>query len=160
MYTLDIEDLASLKTLIGFCYTGRMVLTMHNVLPIAKAAASLLIQNAMSLCFKYITTQLNAANCIHYFIGARDIFPVFQNYLKSYAVEHFGEIVDNESMVLLSADELSAFLRRDNLPIDSQETLFNALMKWYRHDVNNRQDAMKDMLPLIRYGDLTSKVCV
>lgn len=75
-------------------------------------------------------------------------------------VKPFSEIIANESFVLLSAEELSEYLRKDDLAIDSEEILFHVLTKWYKHDAINRQGAVKEMLPLIRFGDLSPEVCV
>lgn len=148
--------------LLNFCYTGRIVLTAHNALPIIRAAAVLKMPDAMSICFEYITTQLNASNCVHYLDCSRNqkSFESFHKFVQKYAVEHFDEILEHESFNLLSAHDLSEFLRNDNLSIHSEENLFRALTKWHKKDPKNRQSAMKDMLPLIRYGDLSKKVCM
>lgn len=135
-----------------------MLLTVDNALPIAKAAALLKIPNAMSSCLRYMSAQLNASNCIQFLVDSRDTTQNFQKFVKLYAVQHFAEIVKSESMVLLSADEMSEFLRNDNLMVDSEEIVFRALTKWYRHDANDRQGATKEMLRLIRFGDLSPLV--
>lgn len=160
VYTFDIEDIETLKTLIRFCYNGRMLITLQNVLPIAEAAVLLKMQDALLLCFQYMKTQLNASNCIQCLFGSRNIGLVFQQFIKKYVVEHFAEVIANKLFIQLSADELHEFLRNNDLKIDSEETLFRALTKWYRHDAINRQSAIKEMLPLIRFGNLSPEVCI
>lgn len=136
-----------------------MVLTKHNALPVARAAEVLNVSDAIPTCLKYIMTQLNASNCVHYLVHSRDIEALHKFVIK-YAIEHFGEIIQHDSFDLLGANDLSDFLRNDNLTIDSEEILFHALTKWYKQDPNNRQSAIKDMLPLIRYGDFSREVCM
>lgn len=160
VFTFDIEDIESLKTLIRFCYSGEMVLTEQNAPQIAITATLLKMWNAMSMYFKYISTQLNVSNSIRYLAASRYIGLAYENVATKYVVEHFTEIIEDKSFVLLNTNELSEFLRIEDLPIDSEEYLFRALMKWYRHDTFNRQGAMKDMLPLIRFGDFSPEVCI
>lgn len=102
--------------------------------------------------------QLHATNCIgisrfsdqH---ACHDLYKAAQKFIS----HHFEELSDNEEFCLLEHNELADILKKDELVVAGEESVFDALHSWVNYDPNKRQGYMAKLLHCIRLPLMTLK---
>lgn len=72
--------------------------------------------------------------------------------------EHFTEVIKNQEFLLLPANEIAKLLSSDDINVPDEEVIFQALMMWVRHDLQNRQQDLGMLLSYIRLPLLPPQV--
>lgn len=72
--------------------------------------------------------------------------------------EHFTEVIKNQEFLLLPANEIAKLLSSDDINVPDEEAIFQALMMWVRHDLQNRQRDLGMLLSYIRLPLLPPQV--
>ena len=90
------------------------------------------------MCCDFLKQQIDASNClgirafadIHSFIELKRI-------ADEYAKEHFEVVIENEEFfrLLTTPQQLIDLISSDELNVRSEGRVFNAVMAWIRHDV-------------------------
>lgn len=86
--------------------------------------------------------------------------PLIITYILVYVQEHFLEVIQNQEFLLLPGPEIVKLLSSDDINVPDEETIFQALMMWVRHDVPARQKELGLLLSFIRLPLLPPQVCV
>lgn len=79
-------------------------------------------------------------------------------YVSSVFQEHFLEVIQNQEFLLLPTAEIVKLLSSDDINVPDEETIFQALMMWVRHDVQHRQQDLGVLLAFIRLPLLPPQV--
>lgn len=72
--------------------------------------------------------------------------------------DHFLEVIQNQEFLLLPTAEIVKLLSSDDINVPDEETIFQALMMWVRHDVQHRQQDLGLLLAFIRLPLLPPQV--
>ena len=64
--------------------------------------------------------------------------------------EHFVDVIHNQEFLILPSDEVSELLSSDDLNVPNEETIFEALIKWSKHDITNRRKVLAKLLSHIK----------
>ncbi|KAF7241994.1 Kelch-like protein 1 [Varanus komodoensis] len=64
--------------------------------------------------------------------------------------ENIMEVIRNQEFLLLPAEELHKLLASDDLNVPDEETIFDALMKWVKYDMQRRCTDLSMLLAYIR----------
>lgn len=158
IFILAVESISTLKSLIGFCYTGKILLNDENILAILKGAICLKMNEMLPICTAYVNRQLSTSNYLQYLQFVKVSLHIsnleFQTKIKSYTVDHFDEICAADSFCSVGVDVLSEFLQHalDNLAV-KQEKLTAAVQKWYEYDEINRKKWVLGLLRLVRESE-------
>lgn len=132
-----------LKHVLDFIYSNKLDLTLDTIEDILKAAESLLIQDAINLCFIFLEEHLSQGNCF-------DIFKITQKSgseeLKQkaflYLGHYFKYILENHQyLVELDKTALCKVLENDEIQGYSELELFNCATMWLHHGRNRMKDA-------------------
>lgn len=79
-------------------------------------------------------------------------------YVSSVFQEHFLEVIQNQEFLLLPTAEIVKLLSSDDINVPDEETIFQSLMMWVRHDVQHRQQDLGVLLAFIRLPLLPPQV--
>lgn len=71
---------------------------------------------------------------------------------------NFKRLINCDELLLLESSQLNAILKSDNLNIDTEEDVFDALMKWIRFDINSRKDSFIMHIENIRLQHVNKSV--
>lgn len=154
----------ALWTLIKYFYTGVIDLLEDNVETLLATASLLQLDSIVEACCQFLIKQLHPSNCLG--IGRfADIHgcPNLLSTAKTYTNDHFMEVIKNQEFLLLPANDVANLLQSDDLDVASEESVFNALLKWLEYDPKTRQlDACNLLayvkLPLLPPAFLTDHV--
>ncbi|XP_072126625.1 kelch-like protein 4 isoform X2 [Mobula birostris] len=144
-------DPEALKALVHYAYTGLLELKEETIESLLSAACLLQLSQVVEVCCNFLMKQLHPSNClgIRSFADAQGC----TNLLKvahSYTTEHFMEVIKNQEFLLLPASEIEKILASDDINVPDEETIFQALMMWVKHELHKRQQDLAMLLSYIR----------
>uniref|UniRef100_A0A672JXH6 Kelch-like protein 4 n=1 Tax=Sinocyclocheilus grahami TaxID=75366 RepID=A0A672JXH6_SINGR len=144
-------DPGALRALVHFAYTGVLELKEETIESLLAAACLLQLSQVIQVCCNFLMKQLHPSNClgIRSFADAQGCMDLL-NVAHNYTMEHFLEVIQNQEFLLLPTMEIIKLLASDDINVPDEETIFQALMMWVRHDVQHRQQDLGVLLVYIR----------
>ncbi|XP_050701182.1 kelch-like protein 5 isoform X2 [Eriocheir sinensis] len=144
-------DSDALLTLVNYCYTGSLELHEDTVEVVLSTAHHLLLTEVVEVCCDFLTKQLHPANCLGIQLfadtqGCSDLHRL----ASKYTAEHFQEVMHHQEFVQLPAEEAAQLLASDDLNVPSEELIFQALVVWLKHDLEERSKNMAQLLSLVK----------
>ena len=150
---IDINgvDVEIMKLVLNFIYTGSIPLSNDNVESVLQAANLMLIKSLKEVCCRFLETLLTVGNCLG-----------MQKFAESYACEellgkttefindNFGYVTESDEFLQLHPSQLSPLLASDNLRILNEERVYEALIRWTKHDVRNRKKFFSELVQHVR----------
>ncbi|NXN33076.1 KLHL4 protein, partial [Nycticryphes semicollaris] len=144
-------DPDALKALVRYAYTGILELKEDTIESLLAAACLLQLSQVIEVCCNFLMKQLHPSNClgIRSFGDAQGCTELLK-VAHTYTMEHFTEVIKNQEFLLLPANEIAKLLSSDDINVPDEEVIFQALMMWVRHDLQNRQRDLGMLLSYIR----------
>ncbi|KAM4695700.1 kelch-like protein 4 [Rhinophrynus dorsalis] len=144
-------DPDALKALVHYAYTGILELKEDTIESLLSAACLLQLSQVIDVCCNFLMKQLHPSNClgIRSFGDAQGCMELLR-VAHSYTMEHFIEVIRNQEFLLLPANEIAKLLSSDDINVPDEETIFQALMQWVKHDIQSRQRDLGMLLSYIR----------
>ncbi|KAE8584557.1 hypothetical protein XENTR_v10021014 [Xenopus tropicalis] len=144
-------DPDALKALVHYAYTGVLELKEDTIESLLAAACLLQLSQVIDVCCNFLMKQLHPSNClgIRSFGDAQGCVELLR-VAHSYTMEHFIEVIRNQEFLLLPASEIAKLLSSDDINVPDEETIFQALMQWVKHDIQCRQRDLGMLLSYIR----------
>ncbi|XP_068121598.1 kelch-like protein 12 isoform X1 [Hyperolius riggenbachi] len=157
---VDIQGLTSstMEILLDFVYTETVHVTVENVQELLPAACLLQLKGVKQACCDFLESQLDPTNCL----GIRD-FAETHNCLdlmqaaEVYSQKHFPEVVQHEEFMLLQQEEMEKLIRCDEIQVDSEEPVFEAVINWVKHNKQHREKCLPQLLQYVRMPLLTPR---
>ncbi|NXN55410.1 KLHL4 protein, partial [Rynchops niger] len=144
-------DPDALKALVRYAYTGILELKEDTIESLLAAACLLQLSQVIEVCCNFLMKQLHPSNClgIRSFGDAQGCTELLK-VAHIYTMDHFTEVIKNQEFLLLPANEIAKLLSSDDINVPDEEAIFQALMMWVRHDLQNRQRDLGMLLSYIR----------
>ena len=141
----------ALEDLINFLYGGVLRLSVDNVHSLLSTAALLQVSAVMDACVNFLMKKLHPENCL----TVRNLADTFSckellNAANSFLEKNFVEVSNSEEFLELSKEEISGLLCKDDLNVRSEEQVFEAVLLWVKHDVENRKNELPGLLEQVR----------
>uniref|UniRef100_A0A8C6Y4S5 Kelch like family member 1 n=1 Tax=Naja naja TaxID=35670 RepID=A0A8C6Y4S5_NAJNA len=144
-------DPGALWDLVQFAYTGCLELKEDTIENLLAAACLLQLPQVVEVCCHFLMKLLHPSNClgIRAFADAQGCTELMK-VAHSYTMENIMEVIRNQEFLLLPADELHKLLASDDVNVPDEETIFHALMKWVKYDLQRRCNDLSMLLAYIR----------
>ncbi|XP_033104586.1 kelch-like protein 17 [Anneissia japonica] len=154
--TLHDIDAEAVAKLIQFAYTSEIIISDKNVQSLLPAANLLQLHSVRDACSKYLLSQLEPSNClgIRRFADAHACQDLFR-YSQEFVLRNFNEVVNSEEYIQLSLTEVEELMSNEEVNIANEEDIFNAVMLWIRHDLQERKQCIGKLLRHVRLPLLT-----
>ena len=142
--------------LITYAYTSEVLITKSNVQSLLSAANLLEILHVRDACCHFMEKNMDESNClgIHCFAEAHACTDLQQK-AKMFTLQHFPEVSQQEEFLTLTQAKLVEFISDDELTVDSEEVVFNAVMRWVAHDLDNHSNDFHLVLEHVRLQQLS-----
>lgn len=144
-------DAESVLLLMEFIYTSKIEIMERNVQQLLAASNLLQLTNVRDACCTFLKKQLDPCNALGILCFAdthhcQDLVKTAENYV----LQHFVNISQTEEFFTLSIDRIKFLLSSDDLIVDEEYHIFNALINWVKFDVENRKQYTPQLLSLVR----------
>jgi len=148
----------ALSLLLEFIYTGKLELSPLNIQSVLACASQLQVQSVVTLCSRYLHTNLDLENC-------RDILTLADTYslpkLKHNVLRFMSENLKQfcKTCEFMSLDPAQlASLLNSNFPVNMSEfDLFGATAAWIEHDLSNRIKFSEKLVDGVRLVDIPTR---
>lgn len=146
----DVEP-GVMGLILKYLYTSKINVTEHNVQDIFAVANLYQIPSIFTVCVSFLQKRLSLSNCLAIFrLGLMLDCPRLAVSARNYACEHFQLISKDEDFFQLLPSELAAILANDNLSVETEEAVFEALMNWVSQDTESREKELPGLLDCVR----------
>lgn len=148
----------SMSRIIQFMYTGRIRVTEVTVCQLLPAATMFQVPNVIEACCAFLERQLDPTNAIGIANFAEQHgCTVLKQKANQFIERHFTQICQEEEFLQLSAIQLVILIRKDELNVQEEREVYNAVLKWVKYDEDNRYPKMENILYAVRCQFLTPK---
>lgn len=152
-------DGAILKDLVKYCYTGQIDINNGNVHKLM-AAASMYQINSMEIeLVNFYRGHLSAQNCLSIWGAARQYVKKELDRLAfDFACEHFIEVLNVNEFLELEIEFFLELLKDNELEVNSEEDVFDAIDKWIQFDVTERKKFLGPLIETLRMSKISYQV--
>uniref|UniRef100_A0A1A9V2K1 Kelch-like protein diablo n=1 Tax=Glossina austeni TaxID=7395 RepID=A0A1A9V2K1_GLOAU len=119
-------------------YSGKITVTESNVQRLL--AASTLLQ------IEWITNLADTCGC-------KELYNRCQKYIQ----KNYLQIVNTKEHLLLSYEEIRDLVSSEEIIIDSEINVFNAILNWIKHNPENRLSHLADLFKYVRLPLVSTK---
>ncbi|XP_013100019.2 kelch-like ECH-associated protein 1B isoform X1 [Stomoxys calcitrans] len=142
--------------IIYFMYTGHIRVTEVTVCQLLPAATMFQVPNVIDACCAFLERQLDPTNAIGIANFAEQHGCIeLQKKANHFIERHFTQVCQEEEFFQLSAYQLITLIRRDELNVQGEGEVYNAVLKWVKYDEENRYPKMEHILFSVRCQLLT-----
>lgn len=148
---LNNVDPTALEQFINYSYNGKITINNENVQLLLIGANFFHLKNIKNACCEYVKKRLcvQDALCLRNFaeqLMCHDLVVSVNRFINN----NFSKIIQTNEFLNLTEAELAEILMRDDLSVDCEEQVYEALVAWIKHDEAGRQEYLFDLLKLIR----------
>ena len=148
--TLKINP-AALELIVDYMYTAEITVTADNVQSLVEACDFFLLNDLKSICDQFTLPRLEVANCIGMFRNA-SLYGLqqMQEAAKRLMTADFVTVVSTNGFMELFSEELVRYISDDDVRVDSEDAVLEAVLNWVRHDPDERKTALVTILESVR----------
>lgn len=148
IWEMDVEVL---HAIVRYCYASSFEFPSTKLLTLLCASDRLSMNDLFNECSFHLEGQLSASNCLSLRAYA-EIHNCHRLYklCTEFACEHFIDVVINEEFLSLPCDQLKGLLSMDGLKVSKEEEIYEAVIIWVKHDLQQRQKYFADIMSHVR----------
>lgn len=141
----------TMRAILHFIYTGEIFLNKHNVENILQAANLLLVQTVKDACCRFLESRLTISNALAIQVFA-EIYACEDLYRTAceFINQNFTYVSQTEDFLGLSPRQLAVLLQSDEINAESEEKIYEALMRWIKNDIRARRQHFPELIKFIR----------
>ncbi|XP_051970034.1 kelch-like protein 40b isoform X2 [Xyrauchen texanus] len=146
----DVEP-GVMGMIIKYIYTSNINVTEQNVQDIFALANMLQIPSIFTVCVSFLQKRLSLSNSLAIFrLGLMLDCPRLAISARNFACERFQFIARDEEFLQLNPSELAAIIASDSLNVETEQEVFEALIKWVGYDQEKRLEDLPVLLDCVR----------
>ena len=123
-----------LEDLVKYIYTGNVTVNGENVAGLLKAGCGYEIPALARACCDWLGLKMDCFNAVNILWLAREEnckeTKVLQEEAKNFIVGNFTSVSEEDEFVELEYEDLKAIIQFDDLNVNCEEEVFNAVAKW------------------------------
>ncbi|XP_010210796.1 PREDICTED: kelch-like protein 30 [Tinamus guttatus] len=148
---VEIKDVdpSALEVLLDFAYTGKITINQANVEGLIRTSNQLHFPTIQKVCSRYLRQQMDASNCLGICeFGESHGCPEVSSKAWSFLQENFEAVSQQEEFLQLSKERLATYLSKDQLQVQEEQSLAEAVLRWVRYDAGPRAQFLPELLEL------------
>lgn len=145
-----------MHTLLSYIYLRKLNVTEENVYKLLTTADYLSILGVLDICCEFLKSRLSSANVIGVMLFARNHFcRSLALSAWQYIMRYFVTIsTQSDELLSLSLNDLQEIINADELNVKSEETVWDAILRWINHDPEQRKKFIVSLMKCIRLGNI------
>ena len=158
--SLLLENDASFRNILDFMYSGDIEINVENAEDMLRIADFLLLEDVNEYCRQFFLQHgnLNLSNCLCLSVLAEhhnmtDVAKVAKQMVRARFHDY---LIDSEELLDLPESVFVTLLRDpETTQFTSSDSLVRGIVRWTRHDMNERQMSLVSLLSFIRLQSLS-----
>eukprot|EP00118_Oscarella_pearsei_P003985 m.16535 g.16535 ORF g.16535 m.16535 type:complete len:589 (+) comp26992_c0_seq3:152-1918(+) len=156
----EISPIA-LELLVEFAYTSEIAVCESNVQVLLPAANVLQLTAVRDFCGSFLQSQLHPSNCLGIqAFGDLHACADLKSAAHVFAQHHFVDVVRGDEFLALDAGDVAKLIESDDLGVQSEEQVFEAVLAWVKHDPLTRERDLASLIGLVRLPLLSKEYLV
>ncbi|XP_035668551.1 kelch-like protein 9 [Branchiostoma floridae] len=156
--TIRIKDVSptALNFLLDFAYTSEISINLKHVEDIFKSAKKLAIPGVVFFCKEFLSQEINMDNCLKVLevAGRCDLHDIVEK-VDGFIQKNFDLMSESDLLQQLTYQQISSYMRSDDVRSSAELKLFNAAWRWLKYD-SSRSAHAHDLMADIRFGLMSS----
>ncbi|KAL9694012.1 hypothetical protein quinque_013297 [Culex quinquefasciatus] len=146
----------AMARILFFMYTGHIRVTEVTVCQLLPAATMFQVPNVIEACCAFLERQLDPTNAIGIANFAEQHgCETLKQKANQFIERNFTKICHEDEFLELSVIQLISLIRKDELNVQAERDVYDAVLKWVKHDEDNRYPKMEHILYAVRCQLLT-----
>lgn len=139
------------KRIIDYVYTGKLEISTDNAQEMLAAGCQFQYPAIVEACCHFLQSQLHPSNClgIQYFAQVHSCMKLEEAATK-FALENFSSLVLYDEFLDLTIEKIMWFISSDLIEVRDEETVYNAVIRWIKFDLDERKQYLLQMLQEVR----------
>ncbi|XP_060063819.1 kelch-like protein 12 [Ylistrum balloti] len=157
---IELHEISSsvMEVLLDFVYTETVNVSVENVQELLPAACLLQLTGVKQACCSFLEKQLDCTNCLGIKVFAEQhSCELLLAAAESFGLKHFEEVLMQEEYRNLPLEQVKSLIRSDELQVNSEEPVFNAVMTWVKYDPDTRKEYLAQLLQHVRLAMLSAR---
>ena len=156
--TINGIDAETLESIIDYAYTANIKITEDNVQLLLPAASILQFEEIRQVCSNFMLHRLSTENCL----GVRVFAEIhgcsqLESAASVFSQSHFPEVSKKDEFLTCTVEQLKELVAKDQLNVEGEFEVFEALINWIEQDKENRQKHISDLVRQVRLPLLSVK---
>lgn len=141
----------TLRELLDYAYTSKIIISRSNVQSLLSAANLLDITTIREVCCSFLEQHMDESNCLGIYNFA-EIHSCTNLHKKArqFACAFFAGVMRQDEFLHISADKLADFLASDDLKVQREELVFEGVLAWLNHSPDTRKEDFERVLEHVR----------
>ncbi|XP_078686610.1 kelch repeat and BTB domain-containing protein 2-like isoform X1 [Branchiostoma floridae x Branchiostoma belcheri] len=150
-------DADMFEEILSYIYSGIFQVSLDSVQHLYQAADLLQLDYVRDTCSSYMAMNMERSTCVDLYKFAH-VFrvDVVRNSCLQCICQHFVEVSSSEEFCSLSVDQLTEIISHDELEVDKETRVWEAVVRWVQHSKEDRLQHLPNILLRIRFNLLTS----
>ena len=141
----------TLTSIVDYMYTGEIELTSDNVESLVKAGDLLQLGCLKATCADFMASQVELHNCVEFYRFALLYrLDQLEKVSKQFVFAEFKIVALVAKFKELTCRELIEFIKDDDVNVEDENVVFDAVLGWVRHDLDNRKSLLETILEYVR----------
>ena len=146
------------ESILDFIYTNCIELNMENVFEVIEAAHYMDLPYVKECCTTYVGNEVNAENWLSLLAyGKRYGYDDLIKNVDEYLSAQFNNVVTGSSFAEYDVDELKHLIGLQSKSVDSEEKVYEAVIRWINHNTVERQKFVEDLLSIVKFSEMSLK---
>lgn len=150
-------DEASMLSLVGYVYTGKIEFDIYNAQSLIQSSDLLQLDSVKFACAEFMVQHVDPSNCIGFYHFAK-LYGLKQ--LKSKArscmVEKFTEVIKSPEFNIMTKDNLIEYISDDLVDVPNENIIFRAVVAWINGNLSERKQFFAAVAEHIRFPFCTA----
>lgn len=143
------------EALIDYCYTGQIDLLTENIGNFLTCSILFELPDVRDACVKFIVSKLSRNNVIAFkTLGQTTKCQDLISAASDFICRNFCEFASSQDLVDLNSRELLEIIRRDELKVCSETEVYEAAIRWVKHNQKERERELPEILQKVRLESL------
>lgn len=140
-----------LHLLVRYLYSGEVAINNDNVEGVLTAASMLQLDSLLHTCENHMDGALTLDNCVEVMMFA-DFHSLSKLKASSrmYVLDHFTDLLESDSLMTLPEIMFLDLVTADELNVDKEETVYEAIILWVQYDIEERHKAFTKLFQSVR----------
>jgi hypothetical protein len=146
-------DGQSIHAILDFIYSGQASVTEEHLPTVLGVSEKLGIPGLRYSCAEHLLRQLNIENAIRLRkLGQSVLCSELFEAAHHLIMDEFPAVSRTPAFLELDSSALKELLSSDDLAVDSEKDVFDAVVRWVEHDENNRKGELLTLIGCVRLG--------
>ncbi|XP_064642005.1 kelch-like protein 40 [Lineus longissimus] len=154
---LDLDP-DSVGDIINYCYFGSIDINHDNVQNLIITSGMFQMLTLRDRCANYMNKHIDLTNCVDlYTFGEFHDCAILKEAAKTFILQHFQKLALGEQMGKLPVESLVDVIKDDDLDIENEAHVFEAVMKWIKHNPEERENCLFRLMEEVRLVHLADE---